>query len=470
MYMKITFLGAAGGVTGSKHLLEINDKKILLDCGLFQGHHEESFKANSTFSPKIKNIDAVILSHAHADHCGLLPLLVKSGFDKKIYATSATIDIAHLIMMDTAKIQESNYKYLNKFTNHNEKILPPLYSENDVKLTDRLFSAVPYFRNYKRWKELDEKIKFKFYNAGHILGSAVTVINYEENSKSKTLAYTGDLGNTNVPILPDPENINDETEILISECTYGDKNHRPLTEAINNLKEIILKAVENKQRIIVPAFSLGRTQELVYILHKLYDNGEIPALPIYVDSPLSKSITDVFNIHSQDFDQETWKDFINNHESPFSFKNLNYTRTPEESKALNTLQGPLMIVASSGMLEGGRILHHLANNISDPNSIILLTGYQAEGTLGSKIFSGEKTVNIYGHPYQVEAQIINFNEFSAHADQSGLLNYISSIKGLKKLFLVHSENKQTEIFSKLIKQKFPKLEVIIPKLNETFEV
>ena len=468
--MKITFLGAAGYVTGSKHLLEINNKKILLDCGLYQGRNEEAQKAKSHLSPKTKNLDAVILSHAHADHCGLLPLLVKKGFDKKIYATSATIDIANLIMTDTAKILKSNYEYSLNFKNHNEKIPLPLYTENDVKLTSRLFSAVPYFRNSKIWKNLDDTIKFKFCDAGHILGSAVTIINYTENLNSKTLAYTGDLGNTNVPILPDPENISDSVDVLISECTYGDKNHRPLEEAITHLKDIILEAVKNKSRIIVPAFALGRTQELIYLLHKLHNDGEIPAFPIYVDSPLSKSITETFGKHSQDFDQETWKDFINNHESPFSFTNLNYTRTVEESKALNGVSGPLMIIASSGMLEGGRILHHLENNISNPDSIILLTGYQAEGTLGHHLFSGEKKVNIYGKSYPVEAKIINFDEFSAHADQTGLLNYISKIKGLKKLFLVHSESHQAEIFSQLIKEKFPKLEVFIPKLDETFEV
>jgi metallo-beta-lactamase family protein len=468
--MKITFLGAAGGVTGSKHLIETNNKKILLDCGLFQGHHEEAAKANATLPAQTKNLDLVILSHAHADHCGLLPLLVKNGFAKKIYATSATIDIAHLIMLDTANLQENNYKYLTKFANHNDKILPPIYSENDVALTDRLFSRVLYFKDTQKWQPIDDNIKFKFYNAGHILGSAVTVIQADEPTGSKILAYTGDLGNTNVPILPDPENITDKVDFLISECTYGDKNHRPLEEAVNHLKEIILEAIKNKCRIIVPAFALGRTQELIYIIHKLYDNGDIPAFPIYVDSPLSNSITEVFTKHSQDFDQQTWKDFINNHESPFSFKNLNYTRTVEESKSLNKMPGPMMIIASSGMLEGGRILHHLENNISDPKAIILLTGYQAEGTLGSRLFSGEKKVSIYGHWYPVEARIVNFNEFSAHADQTGLLNYITSLKDLKKLFLVHSESRQAEIFSQLVHSKLPNLEIIIPKLGDSFEI
>jgi len=462
--MKITFLGAAGGVTGSKHLVETSGKKILLDCGSFQGRREESNKANSTLPSETHQLDAVILSHAHADHCCSLPLLVKNGYNKKIYATAATIDIAHLIMLDAAKIQENDYEHLKKY--HVPGILPPVYSEDDVEKTYRLFSEIPYYQNLPEWHNLGKNLDFKFYNAGHILGSAITVI----KSDDKTLAYTGDLGNTNVPILPNPEHITESIDALISECTYGDRNHLPIKEAYDFLKKIVNEAVTNKSRIIVPAFALGRTQELIYMLHKLHNDGEIPVIPIYLDSPLGNEITEVFTKHSADFDKQTWQDFINNNESPFAFEKLNYVKTVTESKMLAEKLGPLMIIASSGMLEGGRILHHLKNNIGNPHSIILLTGYQAENTLGYKLQTGEKQVRIYGEQFEVRAQILSLDELSAHADQTGLLNYISSIKGLKKLFLVHAEHESANIFSELIKKDKPDLEIIIPKLGESFEV
>ena len=464
--MKITFLGAAGGVTGSKHLVEAGNKKILLDCGAFQGHHEESHKANSHLPEEISDINAVILSHAHADHCGSLPLLVKNGFHKKIYATSATTDIARLIMLDSAKLQENDYEHLKKMALPGNVILPPIYSEDDVEKTARLFFEVPYCENFPKWENLEPGLDFKFYNAGHILGSAITVI----KNNDKILAYTGDLGNRNVPILPDPEHISEPVDALITECTYGDRNHQPLQEVYDFLKKIINEAVANKSRIIIPAFALGRTQELIYILHELHNHGEIPVIPIYLDSPLSNEITAVFSKHQADFDKETWQEFINNNESPFSFEKLNYVKTVTESKMLAEKMGPLMIIASSGMLEGGRILHHLKNNVGNPQSSIILTGYQAENTLGHRLQSGEKNIRIFGEPFEVRAKIFTLDALSAHADQTELLNYISSLKGLKKLFLVHSENEAANTFSKLVKERMPDLEIIIPKLGESFEV
>ena len=367
-------------------------------------------------------------------------------------------------MLDAAKIQENDYEHLKKY--HVPGILPPVYSEDDVEKTYRLFSEIPYYQNLPEWHNLGKNLDFKFYNAGHILGSAITVI----KSDDKTLAYTGDLGNTNVPILPNPEHITESIDALISECTYGDRNHLPIKEAYDFLKKIVNEAVTNKSRIIVPAFALGRTQELIYMLHKLHNDGEIPVIPIYLDSPLGNEITEVFTKHSADFDKQTWQDFINNNESPFAFEKLNYVKTVTESKMLAEKLGPLMIIASSGMLEGGRILHHLKNNIGNPHSIILLTGYQAENTLGYKLQTGEKQVRIYGEQFEVRAQILSLDELSAHADQTGLLNYISSIKGLKKLFLVHAEHESANIFSELIKKDKPDLEIIIPKLGESFEV
>lgn len=458
--MNITFLGAAGGVTGSKHLLEVDDYRVLLDCGFFQGRRAETYEANSVLPDELKATDAVILSHAHADHCCSLPLLVKEGYNRKIYATPATSAIARLIMLDAAKIQAGDYEHLKK--NGFTKILKPVYEEGDVENTSDLFKDVPYHLEEK----IGGKISFKFYDAGHILGSAVTLIKTPE----KNIIYTGDLGNLGLPILPDPEAVSEEAEIMISECTYGDHDHPPVTDAYEMIKKIIKQAIAEKSRIIVPAFALGRTQELIYMLHKLYKDGEIPAIPVYIDSPLSNSITEVFEKYTRDFDLESWQDFLMSGDSPFSAKHLRYIQDAEESRSLNNLQGPLIIIASSGMLEGGRILHHLQNDIANEKSTILLTGYQAENTLGRKLESGAKRVRVYGRELDVRARILKLEQLSAHADRSGLLRYINKVKGLKKLFLVHGEVEATMAFANFLKKERPDLEVIIPKLGETFEI
>ena len=458
--MKITFFGAAGGVTGSRHFLEIGRQKILFDCGFFQGRRSETYQANSVLPEKMKEATAVILSHAHADHCCSLPLLVKNGFVGPIYATSATAAIAHLIMLDAAKIQSGDYNYLIKRGFKN--LLPPVYDEDDVEKTRHLFKDVGYHVN----QTIGSSISFKFYDAGHILGSAVTVLKTPE----KNIVYTGDLGNVGLPILPDPEMIKEEAEIIISESTYGDREHSPVKDSYDLIKKLVLKIIKEKSRIIIPAFALGRTQEIIYILHKLYKDGNIPAVPIYVDSPLSNNITDVFRQYNSDFDLETWQDFLMDGDSPFSFNRLNYIETVEESKSLNNKTGPLIIIASSGMLEGGRVLHHLRNDIGNPKSTILLTGYQAENTLGRRLEMGAKTAKIFGEEFKVKERIIKIDKLSAHADRWQLLDYIEKIKGLKKVFLVHGEKEAAISLAKLIKEKKPYLEVIIPKLGETFKI
>jgi metallo-beta-lactamase family protein len=458
--MNITFLGAAGGVTGSKHLLEAGGQRILLDCGFFQGRRAETYQANSVLPDELKATDVVILSHAHADHCCSLPLLVKDGYNRKIYATPATAAIAHLIMLDAAKIQMGDYEHLkrNGFT----KIFKPVYDEQDVENASHLFKDLDYHVEQK----IGGQVSFKFYDAGHILGSAVTLV----KTPSKNIIYTGDLGNIGLPILPDPEVVEEEAEIMISECTYGDRDHPPVSDAQELIKKIIKQAVAEKSRIIVPAFALGRTQELIYILHKLYKDGEIPGIPVYIDSPLSNNITEVFKKYSADFDFESWRDFLMDGKSPFSANQLNYIQNAAESQSLNNLTGPLIIIASSGMLEGGRILHHLRNDISNPQTTILLTGYQAENTLGRKLESGAKRVSIYGEEFDVRSRILKLNELSAHADRSGLLRYINKVRGLKKLFLVHGETESAVAFAALVAKERPDLEVIIPKLGESFDI
>ncbi len=465
--MKVTFHGAAQNVTGSKHIVSVGEKEVLLDCGLFQGRRRQAYELNSRLPFDASAIDEMILSHAHADHCGLIPLLVKNGFSKKIYATPATADISRLIMLDSAKLQAEDFRHL---TEQGEKPLPPLYDEQDVEKACSHFEETAYFRTLPHWTPLSSTARFKFYDAGHILGSAVTVIESDEKEGKKRLLFTGDLGNPHVPILHDPEPIAEPIDAIITECTYGDRNHKPIGDAEGLIEQLVNEAVAQKKKIIVPAFALGRTQQLIYTLHLLHNQGRIPAFPIYIDSPLSNKITDVFRKYDNDFDTEAWRDFLSHQESPFSFDMLKYVLSSEESKALNKLEGPFMVIASSGMAEGGRILHHLEHHIWDERSIVILTGFQAEHTLGRKLQDGAAHVSIYGRSHEVKARIVTINEFSAHADQTALLGYITALTGLKKVFLVHCEPGPAGIFQKLLHERAPQLEIIIPEPGQSFDI
>ncbi len=457
-------------MTGSKHLIEAGGFKLLLDCGLYQGRRREAEQMNRVLPFPAASINAVILSHAHADHSGALPMLVKGGFAGKIYGTSATLDIARLIMLDSAKIQAEDAEYFNRHAGLGAKEIAPLYNVDDVNRTVEQFQPVEYCRKTKDWFKLTDAIRFKLYDAGHILGSAIPVIEITEDSETKTIAFTGDLGNINVPLMRAPEPVVEPIKALLMECTYGDRNHRPFSDASGELATVIKTAVQNKSKIIVPAFSLGRTQELIYALHKLFDEKKAPLIPIYVDSPLSVNILEVFNRHTDDFDKETWNDFGIRGEKPFIFDNLIYVRSVEESKALNVKAGPFMVISASGMAEGGRIRHHLKEGISDPNNFVLITGYQAAHTLGRKIQDGVSPVNILGEAREVKAKVITLHEFSAHADQTGLLDYLSKFNGLKHLYLVHTESPQDQIFENLARKKYPGLDVEIPYAGMTVEI
>ncbi len=468
--MKITFYGAAQTVTGSKYLIQTENYNLLLDCGMHQGKRDVSNELNKKLPFEASYVNAMILSHAHADHCGMIPILVKDGFKGKIYCTAPTADIAKFIMEDAANIQKEDALHYNKHLPVGEKPIEPIYTEQDVKKTFGYFEPVPYFRLSNEWTQLNENIRFKFYDAGHILGSAITLLEIKENGQIKNLVFTGDLGRDFLPILRDPEYAEEPAETLMMECTYGDRIHRPVADLEGELKDIINTAVANKSKIIVPAFSLGRTQELIYILHKLINKKEIPALPIFVDSPLAKNITRVFQAYTSDFDEEFWKDFGEKGEQAFLFKNLTTTSSIEESKSINNKEGPLMIIAGSGMCEGGRILHHLKNNIENANNIILITGYQGQNTLGRKIQEGISPVKIYGQEYAVKAKVITLDELSAHADQKDLLKYVDSIKQLKNLFLVHTEMPEATAFKALVQEKYPSLKINIPSFGEEFLV
>lgn len=468
--MKLTFFGAAQTVTGSKYLLEVGDFKLLLDCGMHQGKRDVSNQLNRHFPIDAKQIDAVILSHAHADHCGMLPVLVRDGFAGKIYCTAATADIANFILEDTANIQENDARYINKHLAEGQEQIVPLYTEKDVKKVAGHFEPAAYFRLSGQWTQLAPGVRFKFYDAGHILGSAITLLEVTEDGKTQRLVFTGDLGRHFLPILRDPEFVAEPAETLIMECTYGDRLHKPVSDLEGELKAIITEAVKNNSKIIVPAFSLGRTQELLYVLHKLLDAKEIPALPIYVDSPLAQKITRVFNTYTSDFDEEFWKDFGERGEKAFLFDELIITASIEESKSINDKPGPYIVIAGSGMCEGGRILHHLKHAIGNQNNIILITGYQAQGTLGRKIIEGVTPVNIFGQPYDVRAKVIILTELSAHADQKDLLNYVAHVQGLKQIFLVHTEMPEATAFKGLVEGLHPDLKVHIPEFREEFEV
>jgi len=468
--MKITFFGAAQNVTGSKHLIQSQGYNLLLDCGLYQGERKTSNELNRNLPFLASQINAVILSHAHLDHCGTLPILIKNGFQGKIYCTDATADIAKYILEDCATLQEQDAMYFNRHLKKKENPIFPIYTKEEVEKTLSHFQKIPYFSFSNQWTQLNEDIRFKFYDAGHVLGSAVTLLEIKEVGITKTLAFSGDLGRAYLPILRSPEYIKEDVQALILECTYGNRLHRPMADLIGQLKEIIDEAFNKKSKIIVPAFSLERTQELVYILHNLINKKTIPSIPIYIDSPLAENITQVFFQYAEYFDEQFWKDFGSHNESPFSAKNIIYTRSTEESMALNNESGPFIVIAGSGMAEGGRILHHLKNNISDPNNIVLITGYQAENTLGRRIQEGITPVKIFGETYPVKAKIITLDELSAHADQKDLLSYIGRVKKLKNLFLVHTEIPQAQVFQNLVKQSYPFLVVDIPAMGQTFEI
>lgn len=461
--LKITFCGAAKEVTGSKHLIEFNGKKILLDCGMFQGRRKETAKKNSEFPFDPKELDAVLLSHAHIDHSGNLPMLVKQGYEGPIYTTFATRDLCNYMLMDSAYIQEREAEYLRK---KKKKVVDYLYGEEDAEKALTLFHGI----NYEHSFVVDEGIVACFYDAGHILGSAlIHLIFYNKETKKRlSLAFTGDLGRKGLPILRDPQVIQ-KTDVLITESTYGDRLHDALQTIEGEFADIVNGVCKKGGKLIIPAFSLERTQEIVYHLNLLTKDGKIPEIPIYIDSPLSGNVTEVFRGHPECFSKDVYKEFLENGENPFGFGLLKYTRSVNESKALNDRPGPMIIVSASGMCEHGRILHHLKNNIQDHRNSVLIVGYQGAHTLGRRLQDGVSPVKIFGDPYKVKAEIFTIDAFSAHADRSDLIDYIHKVKGVKKLFLVHGEEEQ-QLKLKVALEENDYEDIYIPSPNETIEI
>lgn len=448
--MKLEFIGAAQEVTGSKHLLHVNGKKILLDCGMFHGRRKEAEEKNKHFPFDPKELDAVILSHAHIDHSGLLPYIVKMGFTGPIYSTHATRDLCNCMLTDSAYIQEREAEYINeKKLKKGEEPIEPLYTIEDAQQTLNQFVTVGYERTFT----VENAIAACFYDAGHILGSAVVhiIAHDRKTKKTVTIGFTGDLGRKNIPLLRDPQ-VLPSSNYFITETTYGDRLHESLIDADKQLIDIVNDTYKKGGKLIIPAFSVGRTQEVVYRLNVALKNGDIPDFPIFIDSPLSGNVTEVFSNHPECFDRATFKEFINNRLNPFGFGRLKYITDVEESKKLNTYQGPCIIISASGMCEFGRVLHHLKNNIEDHRNTVMLVGYQAENTLGRKIKDHEKIVKIFGDPYELNADVYTINAFSAHADRSDLLDYTSRVEDIQKIFLVHGEKEPEEKFKNALEE------------------
>ncbi|MGB2867891.1 MAG: MBL fold metallo-hydrolase [Bacteroidota bacterium] len=464
--MEIQFLGAAKTVTGSMHLVSANGKSILLDCGLFQGRRDEAYRRNKTFPFDASTIDAVVLSHAHTDHAGNLPNLVRSGFRGPIYCTPATRDLCNVMLFDSAYIQERDIAYVNKRNRkHGEPPAEPLYTPEDVREAMGQFVSVGYHQP----RIVSDGMTARFADAGHILGSAVTLLEVNEKGSTRKLGFTGDLGRKNTPILKDPEYL-ESVDALISESTYGGRVHEPIAGTKELLLGVIRRTIDRGGKVVIPAFSLGRTQELLYNLFELFDEGILPVIPIYVDSPLATNATGVFRMHPECFDDETLH-YLRQHEDPFGFGRVVYVRSVEESKKLNERNTPCIIIAASGMCEAGRILHHLANTVEDARNTVMIVGYQAEHTLGKRLVEKQPEVKIFGELHTLRAEVTVMNSFSAHAGQDELVEFAATLdkKQLKKVFLVHGELSQAEQLAAKLKEKDMR-SVWIPERGEKAEV
>lgn len=451
--MKIRFLGASSSVTGSCHLITTNKHKFLLDCGLFQGSDEMDELNSRDFEFDPSEIDFMFLSHAHIDHSGRIPLLVKRGFKGRIYCTDATADLLNIMLKDSASIQEREVEWKNRKNQRAGKpLVEPLYTLNDAE--ESLKYVVPVL--YNQLVEIDEEVKAVFNDAGHILGSSIIELFITENNDVSKIVFSGDLGAKGKPILRDPTIIK-KADYLIMEATYGNRFHERNDTSIQKLVDIVIKTIKRGGNVVIPAFAVGRTQEIIYEFNRFYEEHSeykdaLKNVIVYVDSPMATSVTDVFRANVQVFDDET-RNYILRGDHPLDFKNLKFTRTTEESVALNTNPEPKVIISTSGMCEAGRIKHHLKHNLWNPRSSIVFVGYQAKGTLGYSIVNGDKKVTIFGEKIQVEAEIYNLEGFSGHADQEGLLDWLAGFQKVpKEIFLVHGEEESKIQFAKAVKE------------------
>ncbi len=451
MQIKLRFLGAARNVTGSRHLLQANGTNILVDCGLYQ---ERQFKARNwdPFPLPPENIDAVLLTHAHLDHCGLLPKLVREGFNGKIYCTDATAEIAKIILLDSAHLQEEDAEFKRKRHKREGRKGPypeiPLYTAEQAEESFKNFLPI----HYNKPIEIVKGVKATFYDAGHVLGSSIIKLGVPLNGQSRTVLFSGDIGRPNKPIVEDPSCI-DEADYILIESTYGDRIHQNVEDTKKTIAEVINSTKKAGGNIIIPSFALERSQEVMYYINELLLEDKIPHMSVFLDSPMASSITKVFQKHRELYDKEMIE-YIRHNESPFNFPGLKMAGTTDESKAINSVKESSIIIAGSGMCTGGRVKHHLVNNISNPKNTIMFVGYQAIGTLGRRIVDGEKQVRILGQEYPVEAGIVKVGGFSSHADKNELLQWLKCLnKPPKKVFVVHGESDSALAFADFLKGK-----------------
>jgi metallo-beta-lactamase family protein len=449
--MEITFYGAAQTTTGSMHLVEANGKKILLDCGLYQGHRKEAFEKNRHIPFDPKTLDAVILSHAHIDHSGNLPQLVRHGFRGRVYARPATVDLVDVMLRDSCFLQLRDLEYVNKKRrNQGKNLFEPLYEQEDVDRLMAMMRPVPM----KRIEDLGNGVSFVFHNAGHILGSAIVQLDAEgrNGEKNKRLLFSGDLGQPNQPILRHYEYPQGADAVII-ESTYSDREHPTSDNVSGRLKSYVEDICRQKSKLLIPAFSVGRTQQILYYLNRLVSSGKIKNLPpVYIDSPLSRKATEIYVNHKECYNEDA-SEITREGKEPLSLPGMQFVGTPQESMSLNEIPGPMIIIAASGMCEGGRVVHHLKQIAPDPSNVILIVGYQAEGTLGRKIVDNVSPVNILGESVELKARVQTINALSAHADFHGLLDWYDGIKqNVKHAFAVHGDEEKVAKMAELLKE------------------
>jgi metallo-beta-lactamase family protein len=461
--LRLTFLGAAGQVTGSMHMLEAAGMKLVLDAGLFQGKRKESdaLNRNLPFDPRV--LDAVVLSHAHIDHTGRVPLLVNHGFHGPIYATPATRDLCAVMLADSANIQESDFEHLKRHDRAGPEA-EPLYTMRDAVAAQELMVGVPY----KRIQHLRKHLTIEYVDAGHILGSASVDVRITEGKQPYRLVFSGDIGRTGMPIIRNPDPPTGPIDALIIESTYALKTHAAPADAENNLAQIISKVVGRGGKILIPSFAVGRTQEMVYAIHELLRAKKIPQVPVYIDSPLATETTTVFRMHPEIFDKT--EEMVKTESPLFDHQLVTYTRSVEDSKRLNTLQGPAIIISASGMVEAGRILHHIKNHGGDHRNCILFVGFQAEHTLGRRIKDGDRKVRIYGDEVELRAEVEVIDGYSAHAGRNELIAWIKALGGpIKRAFAVHGEPESLAEMANLLTQAGVS-EVHVPAQGQSFDL